>query len=127
MEHGISLDNANRFMNETSEFILQDLSPGGYYEAIWARDGAYIIRDQFLSGASTDTILKEIMLIWSLQINRRYKQKIIYGRGSPDTNFTPLDATLDTYNTFEGALPTTIYGDFSEVFANSPICQKATL
>ena len=67
------------------------------------------------------------MWIWSHQINRRFKQKIIYGRGSPDTNFTPLAATLDTYNTFEGALPTTIYGDFSEVFANNPDIDSTAL
>lgn len=41
------LDNANRFMNITSESILQDLSPGGYYEAIWTRDAAYIININF--------------------------------------------------------------------------------
>jgi hypothetical protein len=48
------LDNANGFMNITSESILQDLSPGGcclYY------------KHQFLSGASIDTVLREIMLI----------------------------------------------------------------
>ena len=114
-------------MNETSQYILQDLNPGGYYDAIWTRDAAYILKDQFLSGANTETILKEIILIWSHQINGTSKEKIIYGRGSPETNFTPVSATLDTYDRFKGALPTTIYQDFSEIFANKPDIDSTAL
>jgi hypothetical protein len=40
-------DNANRFLQETQEHVLQGINPGGIYQAIWRRDAAYILKDWF--------------------------------------------------------------------------------
>lgn len=39
-----------RFVEKTSEHILQGINPGGVYQAIWCRDASYILRDWFMSG-----------------------------------------------------------------------------
>jgi hypothetical protein len=40
-------DNANRFLQETQEHVLQGINPSGIYQAIWRRDAAYILKDWF--------------------------------------------------------------------------------
>ena len=45
----------------------KDVNPGGYYKAIWTRDAAFILKDQFLSGHFKST-LERILLILSNQI-----------------------------------------------------------
>ncbi|HEY6949324.1 MAG TPA: hypothetical protein VI146_01845, partial [Nitrososphaeraceae archaeon] len=54
-------------------------------------------------------------------------QKLIYGRGSPETDFTPLNAKGDLAQNFYGALPTTIYSDFTEVYALNPDIDSTAL
>ena len=96
-----------RFVEKTSEHILQGINPGGVYQAIWCRDASYILRDWFMSG-NVDGTLQQIFRIWSHQITPN-REKIVFGRGSPDTKFLAEVAEEQKEKTFTGALPTTIY------------------
>jgi hypothetical protein len=98
---------SEKFMQTTEEHILQGINPGGIYSAIWCRDAAYILKDWFLLGR-IDEVMQQISFIWSHQILPG-KEKIIYGRGSPEMKFLSVVAIDDIEKTFEGALPTTIY------------------
>ncbi|MGI0014575.1 MAG: hypothetical protein ACREBU_14210, partial [Nitrososphaera sp.] len=73
---------ADSFLKKTQEHVLQGIEPGGHYRAIWCRDAAYILRDWFMSG-NTDAALQQALLIWSHQIEPG-REKLVYGRGSPD-------------------------------------------
>ncbi len=79
--------NLNRFMEETERYVHRGISPGGYYKAVWCRDASNILRDMFLSGNVYDA-LKRINIIWSHQIEPG-KEKVVYGRGSPQMKFLP--------------------------------------
>jgi hypothetical protein len=117
---------SEKFMRTTEEHILQGINPGGIYSAIWCRDAAYILRDWFLLG-KIDEVLQQISFIWSHQILPG-KEKIIYGRGSPEMEFLSVVASDDIEKTFEGALPTTIYrAGFSEVYAANPDLDSTAL
>ena len=108
-----------RFVEKTSEHILQSVNPGGVYQAIWCRDASYILRDWFMSG-NVDGTLEQIFRIWSHQITPN-REKIVFGRGSPDTKFLAEVAEEETEKIFTGALPTTIYqAGFSEVYGQNP-------
>jgi hypothetical protein len=110
---------AERFILKTQEHALQGLNPGGVYQAIWCRDASYILRDWFLSG-NISAALQQIYLIWSHQISPN-REKVIYGRGSPEMDFLPEVANADKEKEFEGALPTTIYqAGFSEIYGQNP-------
>ena len=37
-----------KFMEKTNKIILQGITPGGIYKAIWCRDASYILKDWFL-------------------------------------------------------------------------------
>jgi glycogen debranching enzyme len=64
--------------------------------------------------------MQQIYLIWSHQISPG-REKLVYGRGSPEMKFIPEIAKADKEKEFEGALPTTIYqAGFSEVYGQSP-------
>ena len=112
------IDNAKRFLQKTQEHILQGINPGGIYQAIWCRDAAYILRDWFLSGNVQGT-MQQIYQIWSHQIEPN-REKLVYGRGSPEMKFLSEVAKEDKQKEFQGALPTTIYqAGFSEVYGQN--------
>src|ERR671926_1563407 len=77
---------AKTFLQKTNEHVLQGINPGGIYQAIWCRDAAYILKDWFLSG-SVDGVMQHIYQIWSHQISPN-KEKLVYGRGSPEMKFS---------------------------------------
>jgi hypothetical protein len=123
---------ADSFMKYTSNYAHQDISPGGYYSAIWMRDAAYIIKDHFLlAGNTTMAVLEQILLIWSHQINSisaDKEKKIVYGRGSPETNFQPLTKDIGEIGSkFDGALPTTIFQDFCDIYGMNPDIDSTAL
>lgn len=124
---------AYSFMKYTSDYAYQDMSPGGYYSAIWMRDAAYILKDRFLlaAGNTTLAVLEQILWIWSHQINSIHtdkEKKIVYGRGSPETNFKPLTQDIDEIRKkFNGALPTTIYQDFCDIYGLNPDIDSTAL
>jgi hypothetical protein len=105
---------------------MQGVNPGGYYQAIWCRNASYILRDWFLSG-NIDGTLMNIAQIWSHQIMPG-REKMLYGRGSPQMNFSAEVADEDKEREFEGALPTTIYQiGFSESYGQSPDIDSTAL
>jgi glycogen debranching enzyme len=126
----ISLQNtfsqiANHFLESTEHFVHGEANPGGYYKAIWCRDASYILKDWFLFGRFQD-VTQALLHIWSHQI-RLGGEKIIYGRGSPKMNYSSQIASTRTQNQFEGALPTTIFYGFSEVYGLNPDIDSTAL
>ena len=120
------VDKANRFLQQTQEHALQGINPGGVYQAIWCRDAAYILKDWFLSGNVGGT-MQQIYQIWSHQIEPD-KEKLVYGRGSPEMKFLSEVAKEDKQKEFQGALPTTIYqAGFSEVYGQNPDIDSTAL
>jgi glycogen debranching enzyme len=117
---------ADAFMTKTEEHVLQGVNPGGYYQAIWCRDASYILRDWNLSGNMT-AALQQLYLIWSHQIEPG-KEKVVYGRGSPEMKFMSEEAKENKQKEFLGALPTTIYqAGFSEVYGQNPDIDSTAL
>jgi hypothetical protein len=117
---------AKRFVEKTGEHVLQGINPGGVYQAIWCRDASYILRDWFMSG-NIDGALQQIFQIWSHQIIPN-REKIVFGRGSPDMKFLAEVAEEEKEKAFAGALPTTIYqADFSEVYGQNPDIDSTAL
>ena len=117
---------ADTFMVKTEEHALQGVNPGGYYQAIWCRDASYILRDWTLSG-NMDAALQQLHLIWSHQIQPG-REKIVYGRGSPEMKFMSEEAKEDKQKEFDGALPTTIYQvGFSEIYGQNPDIDSTAL
>src|ERR687891_1434169 len=107
------------FMTKTEEHALQGVNPGGYYQAIWCRDASYILRDWILTG-NIAAALQQLYLIWSHQIEPG-REKLVYGRGSPEMKFLSEEAKEDKQKEFAGALPTTIYQvGFSEIYGQDP-------
>lgn len=92
---------------------------------MWCRDAAYILRDWFLSGRFAD-VMQELLYIWSHQVSSG-GEKVIYGRGSPEMKYTPRVALPEAHKGFEGALPTTIFHGFSEVYGSSPDIDSTAL
>ena len=118
---------ADEFIRKTQEYVLQGLDPGGVYRAIWARDASYILKDWFLSG-NIQGALQQIYFMWSHQIEANKDQKLVYGRGSPEMNFSSEVANEQKLKEFEGALPTTIYQPgFSEVYGQNPDIDSTAL
>src|SRR5918911_377148 len=117
---------ACQFMKDTEQHALQGVNPGGIYQAIWSRDASFILRSWFHSG-NVHGVLQQISTIWSHQIVPG-KEKIVYGRGSPEMNYKPTIAKEGKQNTFEGALPTTIYkAGYSEVYGLNPDIDSTAL
>ena len=117
---------ADTFMVKTDEHALQGVNPGGYYQAIWCRDASYILRDWTLTG-NIAAALQQLYLIWSHQIQPG-KEKLVYGRGSPEMKFMSEEAKEDKQKEFAGALPTTIYqAGFSEIYAQNPDIDSTAL
>jgi hypothetical protein len=108
---GKTVGNIRNFLALTEKYTSQNTEPGDYYKAVWCRDAAYILKDQYMSGHH-DAVLQQIRQIWQKQIGNN-SEKLIYGRGSPKTNFTPMNAGSDLSSNFNGALPTTIFENFS--------------
>lgn len=116
---------ADKFVKDTEQFANEDLNPGGYYKAVWCRDAAYILKDWFLSGRLED-VMQELLFIWSHQISPS-AEKVIYGRGSPEMRYSPQVASQDVHEKFQGALPTTIFRGFSEVYGRNPDIDSTAL
>src|SRR5919201_1980912 len=120
------VDKAHKFLQKTQEHVLQGVNPGGIYQAIWCRDAAYILRDWFLAG-NIDGTMQQIYQIWSHQIEPN-REKLVYGRGSPEIRFLSAVTKVDKQKDFEGALPTTIYqAGFSEVYGQNPDIDSTAL
>jgi hypothetical protein len=116
---------ARQFVQKTEKYVRQGVNPGGYYKAVWCRDASYILKDWFLSGV-VDNVMQEVLYIWSHQIAPD-KEKIVYGRGSPEMRYLSQAAKLDIEKKFEGALPTTIFHGHSEVFGKNPDIDSTAL
>lgn len=116
---------ANKFLDSTNQYVYAGINPGGYYNAVWCRDASYILKDWFLAGRFRD-VLKEILFIWSHQITS-HAERIIYGRGSPEMGYISHLVKPETEKSFEGALPTTIFGGFSEVYSQNPDIDSTAL
>ncbi|CAN5564869.1 hypothetical protein BH18THE1_BH18THE1_08310 [soil metagenome] len=123
---GKTIGHIRSFLDLTEKFTSQNTEPGDYYKAVWCRDAAYILKDQFISGHHV-AVLHQLKHIWNKQIGNGGSSKLIYGRGSPKTNFTPMNAGNDISENFYGALPTTIYDNFSEVYALNPDIDSTAL
>jgi hypothetical protein len=130
---------ANKFLQKTEENAMQGINPGGYYYAIWCRDASYILRDWFLSG-HVHEVLRHLYLIWSHQVGDdnddsndksrepQEKEKIVYGRGSPEEKFKTATLQEDLRKSFDGALPTTIYqAGYSEIYGKNPDIDSTAL
>jgi glycogen debranching enzyme len=66
--------------------------------------------------------------MWSHQIAAKREQKLVYGRGSPEMNFSSEVVNEKKIKEFEGALPTTIYqAGFSEVYGKKPDIDSTAL
>ncbi len=117
---------SDTFMEKTVEHALQGVNPGGIYQATWCRDASYILRDWTLSG-NMIAALQHLYLIWSHQISPG-REKLVYGRGSPEMDFLPEQAKDEKQKEFAGALPTTIYqAGFSEVYGKNPDIDSTAL
>jgi glycogen debranching enzyme len=118
---------ASKFLEKTAQYVHLGINPGDYYKAIWTRDAAFILKDQFLTG-DTYNVLRSLYFIWAHQIDIN-DEKIIYGRGSPELEFITHTADRETKERFKGALPTTIYHHkgFSEVYAQNPDIDSTAL
>ena len=122
---GKTVGNIKNFLALTEKYTSQNTEPGDYYKAVWCRDAAYILKDQYMSGHH-DAVLQQIKQIWKKQIGNN-SEKLIYGRGSPKTNFTPTNAGSNLSSNFYGALPTTIFENFSEIYALNPDIDSTAL
>ena len=135
-EKKILMEFSNKFIKSTQSEIEKGVNPGGHYKAVWTRDAAFILKDQFLSG-HFKSVLEQILSIWTNQIiaipeeeksvstflYSYFKTKpLVYGRGSPEMNFNPIIADERIRTKFDGALPTTIYFEknFCEVYGQNP-------
>jgi hypothetical protein len=117
---------AKQFIQKTEDHALQGLNPGGIYQAIWCRDASFILKSWFHSG-NIQGLLQQISTVWSHQIEAG-KEKIVYGRGSPEMKYKPTKATKEIQKKFEGALPTTIYqAGYSEVYGLNPYLDSTAL
>lgn len=122
---GKTVGNIRNFLTLTEKYTSQNTEPGDYYKAVWCRDAAYILKDQYMSGHHS-AVLQQIKQIWDKQIGNG-SERLIYGRGSPKTNFTPMNAGSDLSINFDGALPTTIFENFSEIYALNPDIDSTAL
>jgi glycogen debranching enzyme len=117
---------AEMFARQTSEHVLQGVNPGGVYQAIWCRDASYILLDWLLCG-NFQGALQQIYQIWDHQILPN-RERLVYGRGSPEFKFSAKAGGIDIQKKFEGALPTTIYQlGFSEVYGKNPDIDSTSL
>jgi hypothetical protein len=117
---------AKQFIQRTEDHALQGLNPGGIYQAIWCRDASFILKSWFHSG-NIQGLLQQISTVWTHQIEAG-KEKIVYGRGSPEMKYKPTKATKEIQKKFEGALPTTIYqAGYSEVYGLNPDLDSTAL
>lgn len=119
----------NKFLEDTEKYTGQGANPGGIYKAIWCRDAAHILKDQFLSG-NIQQVLQQLLIIWSHQIEEMPGEKLVYGRGSPEMQFKPIKVEDNRVRrSFAGALPTTIYQEqgFSEIYAKNPDIDSTAL
>jgi hypothetical protein len=118
---------ADEFLEKTAEYVHLGINPGSYYKAIWTRDAAFILKDQFLTG-DIYNVLRWLYFIWTHQIDLN-DEKVIYGRGSPESRFSISTADRETKERFRGALPSTIYHGqgFSEVYAENPDIDSTAL
>jgi glycogen debranching enzyme len=124
----VFLKEADKFLGKTAEYVHRGINPGDYYKAIWTRDAAFILKDQFLTG-DTYNVFRSLYFIWAHQINPNNDKKIVYGRGSPELGFRIQTADKETKERFRGALPSTIYHScgYSEVYGHDPDIDSTAL
>jgi glycogen debranching enzyme len=68
-----------------------------------------------------------VYLIWSHQIEPG-REKLVYGRGSPEMKFMSEEVKENKQKEFAGALPTTIYqAGFSEIYGQNPDIDSTAL
>lgn len=142
-EKKIFVERSQKFIEFTQIEVDKGVNPGGHYKAVWTRDAAFILKDQFLSG-HFKIALQQILLIWSNQILATTTKEeksvsllycdlktkpLLYGRGSPEMDFNPIIADDDTKMKFDGALPTTVYYEkgFCEVYGQNPDIDSTAL
>jgi glycogen debranching enzyme len=118
-------EKAERFLGSTDRFVNAGVNPGGHYKAVWCRDASYILKDWFLYGRFED-VMQEILFIWSHQISQQ-GEKIIYGRGSPEMKYLSQGVPARLQKGFSGALPTTIFHGFSEIYGRDPDIDSTAL
>jgi glycogen debranching enzyme len=118
-------EKASRFTESTEELARGGINPGGYYKAVWARDASFILKDWFLSGMFEE-VMREIFYIWSHQITAK-GEKVIYGRGSPEMKYLSQVVSRNVQKQFSGALPTTIFHSFSEIYGQNPDIDSTAL
>lgn len=53
---GNTIGTLRNFISLTEKYTSQNTEPGDYYKAVWCRDAAYILKDQFLSGSCSSGI-----------------------------------------------------------------------
>lgn len=116
---------ASGFVEDTEQFVQEGVNPGGYYKAVWCRDASYILKDWFQSGRFED-VMHELLFVWSHQIAAE-GEKVIYGRGSPETQYVSQVAGPEVHAKFQGALPSTIFHGFSEVYGKDPDIDSTAL
>ena len=116
------------FIQKTEDHAIQAAKPGGYYTGLWCRDSSYILKDWFLSDR-VQSILNQILIIWSHQIDWASDDRILFGRGSPEMNFKPTVADKKVKKKFKGSLPTSIYHGrkLCEVFGKNPDIDSTAL
>ncbi len=119
------IDYTNRFYSTNKKLRL---NPGGIYTGVWCRDASYVLRDWFISGRVYEA-LEQLHTIWSYQISPSSREKVVYGRGSPEMDFKPVIASHKTMKKFDGALPTSIFKENNvvEVFGKSPDIDSTAL
>ena len=76
-ERKVFVERLNQFIEFTQTEVDKGVNPGGHYKAVWTRDAAFILKDQFLSG-HYKVVLQQILLIWSNQIIATEKPSISY-------------------------------------------------
>jgi hypothetical protein len=84
---------AKQFIQKTENHTLQGLNPGRIYQTIWCRDASFILKIWFHSG-NIQGLLQQISTVWSHQIEVG-KEKIVYGRGSPEMKYKSTRATKE--------------------------------
>ena len=67
---------ADKFLEKTTEYVHLGINPGDYYKAIWTRDAAFILKDQFLTG-DTYNVLRSLYFIWTHQIDLNDEKVIL--------------------------------------------------
>jgi hypothetical protein len=64
---GKTVSSLAKFLASTEKYVTQSAEPGDYYKAVWCRDAAYILKDQFVTGNHIE-VFSQLKHIWKNQI-----------------------------------------------------------